>query len=70
MVRLRNGNPRSTELKMIEEDSYRMWEINKQMSPSQPLVDLTTPAFKHSRKYDPARPSRKVVCQRFADEPR
>ena len=38
-VRLWNGDPRSTELRMIEEVSYRMWEMNKQMSPSQPLLD-------------------------------
>ena len=29
------------------EDSYRMWEMNKQMSPSQPLLDLTKPALQH-----------------------
>ena len=45
MVRMWYGNPRSTELSMIEEESYRMWEMNKQMSPSQPLLDLTTPAL-------------------------
>ena len=43
MVRLWNGNPRSTELSMIEEESYRMWEMNKQMSPSQPLLDFNNP---------------------------
>lgn len=30
---------RSTELRVTCEDSYRMWEMNKQMSPLQPLLD-------------------------------
>ena len=44
------------------EDSYRMWEMNKQMSPLQPLPDLTTPALQHGRMYDSVRASRKVKC--------
>ena len=34
------------------EDSYRMWEMNKQMSPLQPLLDLTICALQHYRMYD------------------
>ena len=51
------------------EDSYRMWEMNKQMSPSQPLLDLTNPALTtlvaRMTRLDPVA---KVWCQRFGDE--
>lgn len=34
------------------EDSYRMWEMNKQMSPLQPLADFSIPALQHCRTCD------------------
>ena len=55
----------SSEVEGVErncEDSYRMWEMNKQMSPLQPLLDLTIPALEHSDVYDSARPSRTGEC--------
>ncbi len=46
---------------VISEDSYRVWEMNKQMSPLQPLLDLS-PALQHCRTYDSAQLSRRVEC--------
>ncbi len=42
------------------EDSYRVREMNKQMSPLQPLLDLTLLAPQHFRMYDSVQVSRKA----------
>lgn len=42
------------EIEYYWEDSYRMREMNKQMSPLQPLLDLTLLVLQHYRMYDSA----------------
>ena len=44
------------------EDSYRVREMNKQMSPLQPLLDLTLLALQHFRMYESLQLSRKAEC--------